>query len=71
MNYSVTTKAEALYDQTTNSAPLTVTLDARASQDPSNTTIPANNFFRYYRDVDGEEKIIGKGSVIKHTFTKE
>ena len=59
-NYTVVTKATALYDQTSNSAPLTVTLDARESQDPSNTTIPANNFYRYYRDVDGEEKIIGK-----------
>lgn len=59
-NYSITTKAEALYDQASNSAPLTVTFDARSSQDPSNTTIPANNFFWYYRDVDGEEKVIGK-----------
>lgn len=70
-NYSVVTKAEALYDQTSNSAPLTVTFDARASQDPSNTTIPSNNFFWYYRDVDGTEKQIGKGSVVKHTFTQE
>ena len=59
-NYSVQTKAEALYDVSSNSAPLTVTFDARTSQDPSNTTIPANNFFWYYRDVDGTEKIIGK-----------
>jgi|GEM_PF-244269 len=69
--YTVVTKASALYDQSSNSAPLTVTLDARESQDPSNTTIPANNFYRYYRDVDGTEKVIGKGSVLKHTFTKE
>lgn len=70
-NYTVETKAQALYDQSSNSAPLTVTLDARQSQDPSNTTIPANNFFWYYRDVDGAEKVIGKGSVVKHTFTQE
>lgn len=65
------TKAEALYDKTLNSAPLTVTFDARLSQDPSNTTIPSNNFYWYYRDVDGQEKVIGKGSVVKYTFTKE
>ena len=31
-------------------APLTVTFDARNSSDPSQETIPAGNFFRYYRD---------------------
>ena len=69
--YTVKPNAQALYDQTANSAPLTVTLDARKSQDPSNTTIPSNNFYRYYRDVDGVEKAIGKGSVVKYTFKKE
>lgn len=69
--YTVVPKAQALYDKSSNSAPITVTFDARASQDPSNTTIPANNFFWYYRDIDGTEKVIGKGSVVKYTFTKE
>lgn len=59
-NYTVVTKAQALYDANSTSAPLTVTFDARASQDPSNTTIPSDNFYWYYRDVDGEEKVIGK-----------
>jgi hypothetical protein len=40
-------------------APLTVTLDARASTDPSNDTIPSKNYFRYYRDIDGQDKSIG------------
>jgi hypothetical protein len=31
-------------------APLTVTFDARGSSDPSMETIPADNFYRYYRD---------------------
>jgi hypothetical protein len=31
-------------------APLTVTFDARNSSDPSQETIPAGNFFWYYRD---------------------
>lgn len=58
--YTVKPAGEALYTQAANSAPLTVTLDARKSQDPSNTTIPSNNFYRYYRDVDGVEKVIGR-----------
>ncbi len=58
--YTVVTSAKALYDQTANSAPLTVTFDARSSQDPSNSTIPSNNFYRFYKDVDGTDKIIGK-----------
>jgi len=40
-------------------APLVVTLDARASTDPSNDTIPSKNYFRYYRDIDGQDKTIG------------
>jgi len=51
-------------------APLTVTFNASDSQDPSNETIPANNFYRYYRDVDGLDKIIGIGRTINHTFEK-
>lgn len=57
-DFSVKTNAQALYDRTSNSAPITVTFDARTSQDPSNTTVPSDNFYWYYRDVDGQEKII-------------
>jgi len=51
-------------------APLTVTFDARASLDPSNETVPSNNFFWYYRDVDGIDRTIGVWPVINHTFEK-
>lgn len=51
-------------------APLTVTLDARASTDPSNQTIPWENFFRYYRDISGVDKIIGMGNVLNYTFNE-
>lgn len=52
-------------------APLTVTFDSRDSSDPSNDTIPSNNFFRYYKDTDGKDKVIGKGPVINYMFEKE
>ncbi|MBP7848025.1 hypothetical protein KA013_02265 [Patescibacteria group bacterium] len=41
-------------------SPLNVTLDARASIDPSNDTIPSDNFFWYYKDVEGDDQPIGK-----------
>jgi len=41
-------------------SPLNVTLDARASVDPSNDTIPSDNFFWYYKDVEGDDQPIGK-----------
>lgn len=49
-------------------APLVVTLDARASTDPSNDTIPSKNYFRYYRDIDGQDKTIGVWPVVTATF---
>lgn len=52
-------------------APLTVTFDARASIDPSNETIPSGNFYRYYRDTNGQDQIIGNSPVISYTFNKE
>jgi hypothetical protein len=39
-------------------APLSVTLDASASTDPSNETIPSNNFFWYYTNTAGQDVII-------------
>jgi hypothetical protein len=41
-------------------APLSVTFDARNSTDPSNDTIPSNNFFRYYKDTNGDDQVIGQ-----------
>lgn len=66
--YSV--KALASANPTGWPAPLTVTFDARTSKDPSNETIPARNYFWYYRDVDGIDKPIGVGPLAKHTFTE-
>ena len=66
--YSV--KAIASANPTWGPAPLTVTFDARTSKDPSNETIPARNYFWYYRDIDGIDKPIGVGPLAKHTFTE-
>ena len=65
-----TIKAIASASPLNGPAPLTVTFDARRSTDPSNETIPARNYFRYYRDVDGVDKPIGVGPLAKHTFTE-
>lgn len=51
-------------------APLTVTLDARASTDPSNETIPSDNFYRYYRDINGVDQTIWKWPVLSYTFSQ-
>ena len=66
-----TVKASASANPSNWSAPITVTFDARASRDPSLETIPTNNYFWYYRDVDGIDKTIWIGPVVKHTFTEE
>lgn len=66
--YTIIAKASASPSKW--SAPLTVTFDARNSEDPSNDTIPADNFFWYYKDIDGVNKTIGIGPIINHTFEK-
>jgi len=51
--------------------PLTVTFDARESIDPSNDTIPTDNFFWYYKDINGVEVPLDKTwPVVNHTFTE-
>lgn len=65
-----TIKAIASANPLNGPAPLTVTFDARRSTDPSNETIPARNYFRYYRDVDGVDKPIGVWPLAKHTFNE-
>lgn len=65
-NYSI--KAEGIIAPVSWPAPLTVTLDARSSTDPSNQTIPNENFFRYYRDINGIDQAIGRGQVLSYTF---
>lgn len=49
-------------------APLTVTFDARSSVDPSNQTIPSENFYWYYRDTDWNDQIIWEWPVISYEF---
>jgi hypothetical protein len=59
INTHFTVKASSSTNPKNGSAPLNVTFDARASLDPSNETIPSDNYFRYYRDTNGEDKSIG------------
>lgn len=68
INANFTIKANATTKPNNGPAPLTVTFDARTSTDPSNETIPSDNFFWYYRDINGEDKAIWVGPVINHTF---
>ncbi len=49
-------------------APLTVTFDARNSTDPSQETIPENNFYRYYRDEKWVDTPIWEKQVLSYTF---
>ncbi|MFA7717739.1 MAG: hypothetical protein WC875_03405, partial [Candidatus Absconditabacterales bacterium] len=55
--------AQAKVNPQSGPAPLVVTLDARASTDPSNDTIPSKNYYRYYRNTDGQDVTIGVGPV--------
>lgn len=71
INSNYTIKASMKATPQSGSAPLTVTLDARASTDPSKDTIPSQNFFRYYKNINGQDILIGRGSVINYTFTQE
>jgi hypothetical protein len=52
INTNFTIKASATARPSNGSAPLNVTFDARLSSDPSNETIPSDNYFRYYRDTN-------------------
>ena len=63
-----TVKVSAIASPSNWAAPLTVTFDARGSKDPSNETIPSNKYFWYYRDIDGVDKTIWIGPVVKHQF---
>ena len=65
-----TIKADIKANPTNGSVPLTVTFNATASIDPSSETIPENNYFRYYRDVNWVDQIIWNKSVLSYTFEK-
>ncbi len=49
-------------------APLTVTFDARSSRDPSNRTIPINNYYWYYTNSAGQKIFMWQWPLIKYTF---
>lgn len=68
-NYTV--KANIKASPASWPAPMTVTFDARASMDPSQDTIPTNNFFWYFKDAQWADIMIGKWSVVKYTFEEE
>lgn len=65
---SYTVKANIRANPSTWPAPLTVTLNAAASTDPSSETIPENNYYWYYRDVNGVDQVIWNKSIISYTF---
>lgn len=63
-----TVKADVIVKPKQWAAPLNVTFDARNSTDPSSETIPADNFFWYYKDIYGDDRMIGRGYVVNYTF---
>ena len=65
-----TIKAHASATPNNGPAPLTVTFDARLSSDPSNETIPSNNYYRYFRDINWEDQTIWVWPVLNYTFTE-
>ena len=64
--YKVIAKLKAY--PTNGNAPLTVTFDARASRDPSDRTIPIDNYYWYYTNSAGKKVFMGQGPLIKYTF---
>ncbi len=64
-----TVKTKVVAKPTDWSSPLVVTFDAKWSSDPSEDTIPSDNFFWYYKDINWVNQPIGTGPVITHTFT--
>ncbi len=71
INNSYTVKAKVKVSPQQWPAPLTVTLDARDSIDPSSDTIPSENYYWWYKDNKWVDREIGKGSVLYYTFPEE
>ena len=71
INSTYTVKAKIKATPQNGSAPVTVTLDARESLDPSKDTIPSDNFFWYYKNTQWEDILMWRWAVIKHTFEEE
>jgi len=70
INAKYTVKAQISAKPVSGALPLTVTFDARESSDPSDDTIPSDNFLRYYKDINGVEVPLDRGPVVNHTFTE-
>ena len=68
INSSYTIKTSASSNPWWWMAPLTVTFDARKSSDPSQETIPTDNFYRYYRDEKWVDRPIWEWQVLSYTF---
>lgn len=71
INSQYAIKPNVKLNPSSGSAPLSVTFDASDSVDPSNDTIPSSNFFRYYKDTDGKDQVIGQWPVVNHVFDRE
>ena len=68
INSSYTVRPSVSINPSSWMAPLTVTFDARGSSDPSMETIPADNFYRYYRDENWVDTPIGEWQTLSYTF---
>ena len=68
INTSYTVNASVITNPTSWMAPLTVTFDARGSSDPSEETIPEDNFYWYYRDEKWVDRPIWQKQVLSYTF---
>lgn len=60
MNAKYSVQAKIKVNPQVGSAPLSVTFDARDSSDPSNETLPSNNYYWYYKDTNGVDQAIGQ-----------
>jgi len=62
INTEYTVKPSVKASPDNGPAPLNVILDARNSLDASfsNDTIPENNFYRWYKNIDGKDVAIGQ-----------
>lgn len=68
INSSYTVKTTASSNPAGWMAPVTITFDARGSSDPSQETLPVDNFFWYYRDENWVDTPMWQWQIINYTF---
>ena len=68
INSSYTVQPSVTTNPSSWMAPLTVTLDARGSTDPSSETLPTDKFYRYYRDENWVDNPIWEWQIKNYTF---